>query len=314
MSNKILFGNNVGYIVNNFLIKKKIINFLLRNVNNFNLNKSYISSEDDLLEIKNNNYKVFPNIVGDEFIFISVKLNNKYFVILVDKKTLNLEKINYNDLRVISVRIRLKECTYKGTIFDGRIVNVGGCCIFIINNIFMINGKNLENDSFNVKFKLTEDFINESYIIDSNMNTILFKLNKTFDVNDLNFLINDKIENSKFKFSSIDFIKENSKVYRYYLNNVDLKENYASMLAKKINTDIIELYSRNKDNKIKRIGLAHLPDIKSSQLFNFHVPTNKLCQVKCKLNYRFKKWVPQEIFFENTNIDSYENIKNLMLL
>ena len=86
MSNKILFGNNVGYKINNYLFKKKIINYLQSNVDNYKFNYNTITSEDDLLTIKNNSYIVIPNIVGDDYIFISVKLQDMFYVVLIEKK------------------------------------------------------------------------------------------------------------------------------------------------------------------------------------------------------------------------------------
>ena len=55
------------------------------------------------------------------------------------------------------------------------------------------------------------------------MNTILFKLNKIYNFDEINILINDKIPNSKFKFSNIDFVSpDESKTYRYFYTNQDI--------------------------------------------------------------------------------------------
>merc|ERR1711908_14709 len=99
------------------------------------------------------------------------------------------------------------------------------------------------------------------------MNSIFFKLNKIFNLDDLSNLIKQKIPNSKFKFSSIDFIsKDSSKTFRYYLNNQDYEKKTSIMYGKLIDTDVIELFSIDYEdnNKIKRIGIAHIPDIKTS--------------------------------------------------
>ena len=68
MNNKILFGNNVGYKINNYLFKKKIITYLESNVDKFKLNNNVVFVEQDLLEIKNNDYITLANIVGDDYI------------------------------------------------------------------------------------------------------------------------------------------------------------------------------------------------------------------------------------------------------
>jgi hypothetical protein len=315
MSSKILFGNSVGYKINNYLTKKKIIDYLQNSVDIFCFKDNFIVNEEDLLKIKNEEYVVIPNIVGEDYIFLAIKINESYFVVLIEKKTLtDFNNINYNNLNIVYIQIRLKLETYKGTIFDGRIVNLGGCCAFIINKIYMLNGNNLINKRINESYKLAEDFISNSYVIDPNMNTILFKLNKIYEINEINMLVNEKIPNSKFKFSSIDFINcYCNKTYRYYYTNQDYDNKIATMYGKLINVDVVELFSKDMNDKIRRIGIAHIPDIKTSQICNQYVSTSTLTPIKCKLNYRFKKWVPDEIYLENKNICSYEEINNKML-
>ena len=225
MNNKILFGNNVGYKITNYLTKKKIIDYLFKNIEIYKLKNNFINSEDDLLTIKNDSYVIFPNIVGDDYLFVCTKINQYYFVVLIEKKTLtNLENINYNSLNIISIRIRLKLDTYKGTIADGRLVNLGGCCAFIINKVYQLYGEDMEKYSINKVHELTEKLINDSYIIDSHMNTILFKLNKIYNLDEIDFLINNKMPNSKFNFSNIEFVSPNeSKTYRYFYTNQDIE-------------------------------------------------------------------------------------------
>ena len=79
MSNKILFGNNVGYKVSNYIFKKNIINYIESQVDKFKLINRTIREEDDLLKIKNNSYVAVPNIVGDDYLFVAVKLQDIYY-------------------------------------------------------------------------------------------------------------------------------------------------------------------------------------------------------------------------------------------
>ena len=81
------------------------------------------------------------------------------------------------------------------------------------------NVKLIKDEGTNIydMYKTTEDFISEAYVIDPNMNTILFKLNRIYELNEMDTLINEKIPNSKFKFSSLDFISNDcSKTFRYF--------------------------------------------------------------------------------------------------
>jgi len=83
---KIDFGNNVGYKINNYLIKKKIINYLLNTVEPYHFNYTEIINENHLMNIKNSQYFVSPNIRGEDFIFVSKKINNIYYCVIIKKK------------------------------------------------------------------------------------------------------------------------------------------------------------------------------------------------------------------------------------
>ncbi len=315
MSDIIRFGNSVGYKTNNRSIKDEIVSYLSKSVDSYKLDYNIIESENDLINIKNNESLLLPNIVGDDYIFVAKKIREIFFLAFIEKKTLDLNNLNYNDLNIINAKIRVKKNVYNGTILDGRIVNLGGCTSFIINKIFKLNGEDMEKYSLNECHKLTETFINESYIIDSNMNSIFFKLNKIFKLEDISNLVNKNITESKFKFSSIDFISKNSsKTYRYYFNNQDYQKKVSIMYGKLIDTDVIELFSTDfDDNKIKRIGIAHIPNIKVSLICNNHISDKTLNVLKCRLNYRFKKWEIEEILSDDTKVDDFNHINNLLL-
>lgn len=308
MTTKIEFGNNIGYKINNYVIKKKILDYVVKNVEFYKMKYHLIESEDDLLDIKNNDYILLPNIVGDDYIFISCRIKEVYYVVLIEKKTIDFKNLNYNNINMICVKIRLKLETYNGTIFQGRIVNIGGCCVFIINQVYMINGIN--NINYN-DFNNVDNFIKSSYIYDDNMNVILFKVNRSYNVDKINYLIKDKLLNSKYKFSSIDFIS-NDKTYRYYFNSLDFEKKECILYGKLIDIDVIELYSNNINNNIKRIDIAHIPDIKTSRICNKHISNKDLTIIKCHLDYKYKKWIPNEIIFDNVNVDNYEKIIDMM--
>ena len=317
MTDLILFGNNVGYKINNYFVKQKIISYLTKNVDSYKLVNNIIKNEDDLIKIQNDKYSIMPNIVGDDYIFIATKIKENYFLVLIEKKTLSdLNNINYNKLNIIKIKIRFDIKTYNGTIFDGRVVNLGGCITFIINKCYKLYGEDMEKYKIKECHDFLHKFISKSYIIDTNMNTIFFKQNKIFDLNMLEEMININIKNSRFNFSSIDFISPcSSKTYRYYYNNQDIQCKEAVMFGKLINVDVIELYSHcNIDNKLKRIDIAHIPNIKTSIKCNNHVSKINLTKLKCRLDYRFKKWIPEEIIVDdNLEVNDYNEIKELML-
>lgn len=317
MINKIDFGNNVGYKINEYATKKKIIDFLLNNVESYNFNYTEILEESHLINIKNTQYFVSPNIEGAEYIFLSKKINNMYYSVIIDKKTIeNVKNINYNDIIIISLKIRLCEKTYDGTIFDGKIVNLGGCSVFLINDGYRLYGKDIIELDINRKYEQINNFLDESYIIDNNMNVIDFRLNKLNSIIDIKDLVYNRMKKSSYKFDSIVFIPKNkNKKYIYYLNSNNNLGLEKIMKGKKIDVDVIELYAIDRDdNSNRRIGIAHIPTQKCSRICSENIPNDKFAIIKCKLNKNFKKWEPIEIFLDNNiEVSKYDEIRNIMM-
>ena len=112
MSNKIIIGSSVGYEITKYDNKNKIINYLINNISNYKLNNNFIKNKDNLNELLDENYKVLPNIVGEDYIFLCKRLNDKYYVVLIEKNSFDLDNINFNKINIISLKIRLNLRSY----------------------------------------------------------------------------------------------------------------------------------------------------------------------------------------------------------
>ena len=314
MSKKVIIGSNVGYEILKYDIKSKIFNYLVESVSKSKLESNLIRNECNLNELLDNDYSILPNIVGEDYIFICKKLNDKYYVVLVEKNSFDLSNINFNKINIISLKIRLNLKSYDGTIFEGRLVNLGGTNVFIINKVFMLDGSRLDNLALDDIYEKTNEFIDNSYILDTNMNSILFKLNRVYKIYEFDDLLSNKLKSSKYKFSSIDFVKSNfENTYRLYFSNQDYNSNFVNILGKLIDIDVIELYAKDNMNKIRRIGIAHIPDINTSLLCNKFISKNELSNLRCKFNFKFKKWVPLKVINEKYfECAKYEDINNYM--
>ena len=142
---KINFGNGVSYIIDEFKIKQLIINYIFNNISVINLYPVIIKDEQHLLHLKNNLHYAIPNIIGDTYILIFIDINDISYCVLIDKTTFDYKKnnINYNKLKIISIKLRVTPESYLGTIFDGKIIVSKGITTFLINDAYIINGKNL---------------------------------------------------------------------------------------------------------------------------------------------------------------------------
>ena len=146
------------------------------------------------------------------------------------------------------------------------------------------------------------------------MNVIDFRLNKLEKLEDLKDLVYNRMKKSKYDFDSIIFTpKVNNEKYIFNLTNIKAVNLEKLMYGKKIDTDVIELFTKDQENELRRIGIAHIPTIKCSKICTEHI-TDKFTVVKCKLNTTFKKWEPIEIYMDsNISVSSFEEIKEIMM-
>ena len=236
-------------------------------------------------------------------------------MLLLKKKTLgNLQNINYNDIVMLSLKVRMSTKTYNGVIFDGKIVNLGGCCVFVINDAFMLYGNDLLECNLEERHKKVNKFLDESYIIDNNMNVVDFRLNKLNKIDDIKDLVYNRMPKSLHNFDSLAFLpKVKGDKFIFQLNNKHSLILEKNMFGKKIDTDVIELFTKDSEDDLRRIGIAHIPTTKCSKICASHI-SDKLTPMKCRLNLNFKKWEPIEIYMDDdVKVNSFEDIKDIMM-
>lgn len=275
-------GNSTGYLINDFKIKKLIINDLLKDVNKINFEEKIVNSNDIIKKIKENNYKVIDIVQGNNYILLLKEINNIYYTVLI-KKNFNLDNINYNQLEIISVDIKFPKEYFKGSILEGRI-EINNETEFKFFNIIKLKGNLID-------YELKEKYL----VIKDNFNNLN---NKYFTFEIYNYYDIQDIKNSK----GIIFLPNTLDIkYIIYFDNSIQKE-YAKLYLKKINTDVFNLFSKEK----KKIGIAHIPNIKTSHYFN---KINDEVVVNCWYNFKFNKWVPFEIIEDISEITSINDLK-----
>lgn len=258
-----ILGLQKCHIINDFKIKTSIMSSLLDD-NIDNLNENPI----DKNIIKNsNNYKIAYLSEGNNYILFLKKINNIFYTLLIKKNfKCNINDINFNNLCIYFLDATYNENLYNGTIIEGRLNKM---LVFEVYNIIEFKGNKLNLDNIN---------LNE-------LN------NKYFSINKMNFSeLKDVINQSCEGIILID--KKINKIYTTYFNkNKKITKKYAILYMNKLNTDVFNLYCIKENNKYN-IGIAHIPNIKTSLYFNKY--DNEI-SVKCWYNETFNKWVPYEL-------------------
>jgi hypothetical protein len=322
---KIKFGNKSGYIIDEFKIKLMLINFLFDSIELEYFFPKNIETEEDLLHLNNNKHYVIPNLEGEEYFMIIKKFKDVHLCVLLNKKNIKPKKedINYNDIKVITLKTRIKKKSYNGTIFEGKLLSNNDKLLYLITNVHKLQGEDKSNLTIIEKYNLLDKYIEENIFMDEKMNNLYIKVSPLYEYDKLKFLVEEKIKKSNFIINGLIFIpKKNGLRYIFkeyndeksekitendlLLNNG--KEIFANLVLNKLQTDVYNVYCLDKNTK-KRIGIAHIPTIECSHYCNdiFEKNQNDLT-IKCKFDVRFNKWIPLIKINSKTKPNNFKDI------
>jgi hypothetical protein len=189
--------------------------------------------------------------------------------------------------------------------------NITNKTMFINEHLESIN-KNIETNKFDIKMVAIYNIESISDLVFNKIKNSKLKINgiiflpersgKTYIyINDREFTqlrnnVSDDIINKKYNHLSVPSIPINMSVTNHNESNMTKK----FVLKKTSLTDVFELYHYNDQNKIylnifpeNRVGIAHIPDIKTSQYCKKMGNDNELFINKCVFNNKFKKWIPE---------------------
>lgn len=191
-------------------IKQILIKYIYDNVTLSTYNYKQLLCPDDLKTITNTNYIVVPCIEGYNYLFVVMKNKDRFYSYLIDRKMLkNSEnQVNIDEIFIIPVEINFTDNKiYDGTIFEGtyhftkqidpitkttKITDK----IFIINDVYMLNGKDVTKEIIKYKYMNIESYL-KHFQYDNN---IKIYINKYIELSDIN-----KLENCVEIFKQVTF-------------------------------------------------------------------------------------------------------------
>jgi len=292
-SKKINVGNGIGNLITNFPIKNDIINYLNRFMDPYNTRFKMVKSHNDLVYIKSNNYVATPNFNGYNYLLVFIKIKGIFHCVLIDKKSIAKE-INYNDLKIISIKIRAKESLYNGTVLDGKLIKHNGTSTFIVLDCYLMMGSDIRTYQIEQRIKKIEECLG-SITFDNNMNKIDIKLTKLYEFAQLPTLF-DKMKNSTFQLNGLIFL--NRKNTNHYVFLEESNNNSKSLVVFEVKKtdipDVYELYCNSDKGKV-RYGIAGIPTLATSSLCKKLFDKTDTLNMKCEYCKQFKKWVPIDV-------------------
>ena len=323
--NNIVSMNNQKHCDNSDLYsyhtKRFVIEYITKSISITDHKFKLIEYEHDLPLLKERKYYVSPNYVGINSFLIFIKMREKYLSCIIDKKqiTFNLNKIDYNKIKLIPISCRLEEGIYNGTMIDGVLLhsNFDDKKKFIINDLYHFRGENLMKDKMVNKILNITSYL-ESTNDDKHINNITFIPNKLYNTGEIEKMVITFIPESEHckVISGVTFYPEYSGVKLIYLfdnivENVqnivkqvhvkkEMNDTLTFRVKKTSKPDIFFLYlgSIIDDNKFKyvKVGIAYIPTIECSHFCkDAFVNSDDTILMNCKYNSYHDAWTPVDV-------------------
>jgi hypothetical protein len=176
--------------------KQQLIDYIYSTIDISRFKYKILVQNEDLQQLDVQKYKVSANFTGPNCLLIFIKIKDKYFSCLLNRKTLsyNPSQINMSTLSITKIRVALDESIYSGSIFDGIYTPQK---TFIITDCYYFRGKDLTSEQLMYKLINVRSYLDATYKQDNTMNTIKLNVNKLYDLSEIDKLLNDDIPKTK---------------------------------------------------------------------------------------------------------------------
>ncbi len=222
----ISFGCDNAQIINDIKTKKKLMDFLFNTINLSNYRYSFLNNFNRLKYLKENEHYVSPNFHGYNYLFIFTKINGTNLAVMVDRRKLkyNQEHIDYNKLSCVKVDMRISKKMYNGTILDGKFIRSNNNYIYLVQDVYHLLGNSMLDTELSKKINILDSTIN-TYFSTNPCKNFSIKINKLYEYNELDTMINKVMKGCKLLTNGIIFFSKYSGNSIIYLEKKDTNQN-----------------------------------------------------------------------------------------
>ena len=236
--------------------KSNVVDFLYSKIDLSKYRYNILNHVDKLKFLQENIHFVSPNYNGFNYLIIFMKLNNENVCIAIDRKKLSYHKnqVDMNNLQILKLDMKTNDTLYNGTIFDGKLININNNnnnninnnnnnnkYIFLIQDCFYMVGNKLLNMSMKDKMTHLNSVINNNFK-DNYSKNIIFKINKLYNYDDIESLVN-KMDTLEYKSYGLIFFPQVSGITTLYIEKKETNNN-----TRETNNNTREITINNRDN------------------------------------------------------------------
>ncbi len=330
MLKKIVLGGSEATVVDSD-VKNKVIDYLYSKLDLSKHRYIMLNNIQKLKFLQDNEHYVSPNFKGYNYLLIMITINDNQYCVTIDRKKLSYHKsqLDMKTIFVNQINMKTTESLYRGTIFDGKLIQSNNGFIFLIQDCFYLMGKKLLDMEMKEKMTYIDSILKNHFRKDKGAycSNFEFKLNKLYEYNELESLIeslpklsistNGLVFYPKFsgvtnlhiekKNDKVDISSNNKEVieqksYHIIHNFVDFLKSraysYESNGKNKMlwlsRTIIPDVYDISEKENGDKEGIALIPNLKTSQMCDDLIG-EKPTKFNCIFSNKFKKWIPVSV-------------------
>lgn len=284
--------------LNSTTIKNKILKYLYGKINTQTEFKN-ITSEEDLNDIRDNDYIICPRFNGVRSWIIFFQIEDNYYAVNFPKHS---QKKKY-DLFIHPIDINVSKDFYHGTIMEGIFYKINENCYLIIDEVYYLAGQNQLLKPKDDRLEQLSYFLTANIVFNPTYN---MQISQFFQVNKKNLKeLYTKIK-SDTKIQEIIFYPKTfgRKIYNYTIMDYDLIDNVIKLSTFRFQkTTSPDVYNLLTVSSGKKLDIAYIPDMETSKKCKQWFKDNKVKEllVRCQMNMDKKKWIPLEIIEDDVN-------------
>lgn len=330
---QINFGSGTATFLD-FNTKTKILDILYSKINLSNFRYVLLNNIQRLKFLQENEHLVSPNFKGLNYLIVFCKINDISYCVAIDRKRLSYHKdqLDIKSVNIFLLKMKTSNSIYDLTIFDGKLIhNLTNKSIFLIQDCWYLEGNPVMELNMMKKMNQLNEIIKDHFqSYDYYSDNFDFKLNKFYKYNELDNLVREIIPTIKLPVSGLNFIPFKSGVSILFLerkendkpsinistNNKEVIEQhsyhiihdfinflksrtYSYELGKQrklqlSRVGITDVYYVTDTKTNENLGIAHIPNLKISQMCNENI-TTKPVLFNCVYCNKTKKWIPISI-------------------
>jgi hypothetical protein len=315
-------GNSDAIVINDLSLKNKIIDYLFNSIEMSKYRFNMLDNLQKLTFLKDNIHYVSPNFKGFNYFLIFININNINQCFVIDKKKLSYHrnKVNAKFINIFRIKIQTSSSLYNGTIFDGKLIRKKNKYIMLIKDCYIMMGNKVLTMEMSDKMKYINSIINTQFT--NSCKNFLIKVNRLYNYEDIDNIVNNIIPKCEIDIIGLVFFPKYSGIITIYIekkkekvdiqNNIEIIESESYHLIKNIveflsqrkysyeNGKTVELYIKKTEitdvynlyEEDDKIGIAHVPNMKTSLMLQNNIVDDKKYKAKCVFNKKFSKYIP----------------------